>query len=102
VLHRPDSTRGFFTHGIADAPVILNLHRRHLNTVQRYLAADSLFGEQAEKEAAIAKLSGVAQNLPLKTAERNGKNRSGESHERAAKLATEAGISNICAGLRRG
>ena len=35
---------------------ILNLHRRHLNTAQRALAAFNLFGEQAKIEAAKAKI----------------------------------------------
>jgi len=40
--------------------------------------------------------------LPLKTAEGNKKDRSGDSHERAAKLATEAGITGIAPmGMRQ-
>jgi hypothetical protein len=83
---------------------ILNLHRRHLTTAQRYLAADNLFGRQAEKEAAEAvggRPRKDEQKPPLKTAEVFKLDRSGESHERAAKLAAEAGIPNISpAGMR--
>jgi hypothetical protein len=76
---------------------ILNLHRRHLTTAQRYLVADNLFGAQAEREATMA-VGGrpkKSEKPPPKMAGVSGHDRSGESHERAAKLATDAGISGI-------
>jgi hypothetical protein len=79
---------------------ILNLHRRHLTTAQRYLAADNLFGKQAEKEAAEAMVRKPISAV-LKIAQQNQANGGGKSHERAAKLAKEAGIANIKpAGMR--
>jgi len=45
---------------------ILNLHRRHLNTAQRALAAFNLFGEQAKIEAAKAKIQTVGRPNKLR------------------------------------
>jgi hypothetical protein len=83
---------------------LLNLARRHLTSAQRYLVADNLFGEQAEKEAQIARIRKPV-SVPVKIPEQkddqiipvflSGKDRSREWDARAAKLATEAGIPNI-------
>ena len=45
---------------------ILNLHRGHLNTAQRALAAFNLFGEQAKIEAAKAKIQTVGRPNKLR------------------------------------
>jgi len=73
---------------------ILNLHRRHLNTAQRALAAFNLFGEQAKIEAAKAKIQTVGRPNKL-----TGKIRSisEDRHDRAwegiaAKKANEVGL----------
>jgi ParB-like chromosome segregation protein Spo0J len=86
---------------------ILNLHRRHLNAAQRLLAADRLFGRQAEDEAAEAMqdaaLRGNQNRSPAvpKPAQPGGAEDHGRWHQRAAKLATEAGIPGIKpAGMR--
>jgi hypothetical protein len=79
---------------------ILNLHRRHLNAAQRLLAADRLFGVQAEQEAAEAMVR-KPESAVLKPAQQNQPDDSGRWHQRAAKLATEAGITGIKpAGMR--
>jgi hypothetical protein len=70
--------------------------------VRGLLCTINLFGVQVEKEAAAAKRSGIAKNLPLKTAEGSKYDRSGESPAIAAKLAKDAGIPNITsAGMRQ-
>jgi hypothetical protein len=64
-----------------DLVASLNLHRRNLTGIQRALAAERLFGEQAREEARKDKRR-KSNSVPTNLSEQNGRKRGPEAHQR--------------------
>jgi len=82
---------------------ILNLHRRHLNAVQRGMAAVQLFGEEASQqtvEAVGGRPKKDGQKPPLKTATVSGPDRTKEWHAIVAREANNIGLKVTPSGIK--